>query len=149
MEARTLEEVFTQHASVALQEESAAETAADGSTAVTPWEAGPLWRRGQARKAYRQMCSYELLDATADESFVIEQGEAFALNRSPEGILLFMGRALQEKQLIEVHTSRSRWGRTANIYEVRWTKPIEVESGETLYLLGGRRIFGPCDYLSF
>ena len=148
MEMRTLEDMFSQYASVAMQEEKTGETDVDHSIAVTTAEAGPLWRRSEAPAEYRRMCSYEVLE-TKDESTVIEQGEAFALNRSTEGILLFMGRPLQEKQLVEVHTTRSRWGRTANIYEVRWTKPIQLDSGENLYLLGGRRIFGPCNYLSF
>jgi len=149
METRTPEEKFSQYVSIALEEESLEETDVDQSAAVISAEAGPLWRRCEARTAYQQTCSYEVLGHTKDESFVIEQGEAFALDRSADGILLFMGRALQEKQLIEVHISRSRWGRTANIYEARWIKPIQLESGEMLYLVGGRRIFGPCDYLSF
>ncbi|HSN05693.1 MAG TPA: hypothetical protein VLS44_11945 [Nitrospira sp.] len=149
MEMRTLEKMISQYASVALEEESSEGADVEQSAAVISWEAGPLWRRCEARAAIRQECSYEVLDVTGDESFVIEQGEAFALNRSAEGILLFMGRAFREKQLIEVHMSRSRWGRIANVYEARWSKPIRIESGETLYLVGGRRIFGPCDYVSF
>lgn len=146
MERRSLEDVFSQYASVALQDQTGGET--DGAAAI-PAESSPLWRRAGARTAYRQQCSYEVLEAAEAESLVIEQGEGYTLNRSADGILLFMGRSIPEKQLIEVHTSRSRWGRTANVYEVRWSKPVQMESGETLYLLGGRRIFGPCDYLSF
>ena len=55
----------------------------------------------------------------------------------------------QAKQLIEVHTSRSGWGKTVNILETRWTRPVPVESLGTLYLVGCRRIFGLCHYLSF
>ena len=148
MERRTLEDKFSHYASVALQEEGVGEMGVGQSAAVLPWEAGPLWRRCEARPAYKQLCSYEVLEAK-DESTVIEEGEAFALNRSAEGILLFMGRPLREMQLVEVHTSRSRWGRTAHIYEIRWAKSLEAQSGEPFYLLGARRIFGPCNYLSF
>jgi hypothetical protein len=98
---------------------------------------------------YRGMCSYEVFEAIDEESVVIEQGEAFALNRSTEGMLLFMGQAPHAKQLIEVHTPRSGWGRTANVFEVRWTRPIQVESPGNLYLVGCRRIFAPCHYLLF
>ena len=95
------------------------------------------------------MCSYEALEVIDEESVVIEQGEAFALNRSTEGMLLFMGRAPHAKQLIEVNNPRSGWGRTANVFETRWIKPVHVESHGNLYLVGCRRIFGPCHYLSF
>lgn len=148
MELRSLEDLFSQYAPVALQEQTIGETEG-GSAAAISAETGLLCRRAEARTASRQLCSYEVLEATDAEALVIEQGEGYTLNRSADGILLFMGRSIQEKQLIEVHTSRSRWGRTAHVYEVRWSKPVRIESGETLYLLGGRRIFGPCDYLSF
>jgi hypothetical protein len=106
-------------------------------------------RRCEARMDYRCMCSYEVLEAIDEESAVIEQGTAVALNRSTEGMLLFMRQASQPKQLIEVHTLRSGWGRTANVFEVRWARPVQVESFENLHLVGCRRVFGPCHYLSF
>jgi len=109
----------------------------------------PPERRCESRMDYRWMCSYEMVDALEKESFVIEQGEALALNRSTEGTLLFMCRAPHVKQLIEVHSSRSGWGRTVTIFETRWAKPVPVESQGNLYLVGCRRIFGPCHYLSF
>ena len=113
------------------------------STAIPPE------RRCESRMDYRWMCSYEMVDALEKESFVIEQGEALALNRSTEGTLLFMCRAPHVKQLIEVHSSRSGWGRTVTNFETRWGKPVPVESQEDLSLVGCRRIFGPCHYLSF
>ena len=42
---------------------------------------------------------------------------------STEGMLIFMGRASHAKQLIEVNTPRSGWGRTVNVFETRWAKP--------------------------
>jgi len=88
-------------------------------------------------------------EAIDEELAFIDQGEAFVLNQSAEGLLLVMGRDLHVTQLIEVHASHSRWGRTANVYEVRWIKPILVESFGNLYLVGCRWIFGPYHYLSF
>ncbi len=64
-------------------------------------------------------------------------------------MLLFMALAPHAKQLMEVHTARFRWGWAANLFEVRWTKPVPVESFGNLYMVGCRRIFGPCHYLSF
>ena len=98
---------------------------------------------------YRCICSYEMLEVINEDSVVIEQGEAIAVNRSTEGMLLFMGMAPHAKQLIEVHTSRLAWGRTANVFEARWARQVRVESLGDLYLVGCRRIFGPCHYLSF
>ncbi len=119
------------------------------ASAVMPATTIPPGRRSEARMEYRGICSYEVLEAIDEESVVIEQGEAFPINRSTEGMLLLMGQARQAKQLIEVHTRRSGWGRTANVFEVRWTRPVQVESLGSLYLVGCRRIFGPCHYLSF
>jgi len=109
----------------------------------------PPERRCEARVEYRCRCSYEVAEVIDEELAFFEQGEALAFNRSAEGLLLIIGRDLHVTQLIEVHTFHSRWGRTANVYEARWTRPIEVESLGNLYLVGCRRIFGPCHYLSF
>ena len=98
--------------------------------------------RREARVEYRCRCSYEVAEAIDEELAFFEQGEAFALNRSTEGMLLVMGHALHVAQLIEVHAFHSRWGQTANVYEARWTRPIQVESLGNLYLVGCRRIFG-------
>ena len=106
-------------------------------------------RRCEARTDYRRLCSYEVLEAIEEESVVIEQGKTVALNRSAEGILLFMRQAPHSKQLIEVHTSRSGWGKTIHVFDVRWIRPVQVESFGNLYLVGCRRIFGPCHDLSF
>ena len=54
----------------------------------------PPGRRSETRLDYPCLCSYEVLDATEEESVVIEQGTAFALNQSTEGILLLMRQAL-------------------------------------------------------
>jgi hypothetical protein len=108
-----------------------------------------LGRRCEVRRDYWCLCSYEVLEAIEKKSAVIERGKAIALNRSTEGMLLFMGRAPHAKQLIEVHISRSRWSRTMHVFDVRWIRPVQVESFGDLYLVGCRRMFGPCHYLSF
>ena len=114
-----------------------------------PDTAIPSESRCEARTNTGCLCLYEVLDAMGEESVVIEQGTAIALNRSTEGMCLFLAQVPQPKQLIEVHTFRSGWGQTANVFEVRWARPLQVESFENLYLVGCQRIFGPCHYLSF
>ena len=44
------------------------------------------------------MCSYEVLEVFDEELVVIEQGEAFAFNRSTEGMLVIRGQPPQGKQ---------------------------------------------------
>ena len=98
---------------------------------------------------YRHMYSYAVFEPIEGKSVVIEQGEAFALNRSTEGILLLMGQAPRAKQLIELRTPRSGWGRTVTVFETRWVKPVQVELLGSLYLVGCQRVFDSRHYLSF
>lgn len=56
--------------------------------------------------------------------------KGLSLNRSTEGMLLFMALAPHAKQLIEAHTLRSGWGRTANVFEVRWEDPFRWSHSE-------------------
>ena len=106
-------------------------------------------RRCESRMDYRRLCSYEMIEVIEEESFVIEQGKAITLNRSTEGVLLCMRQAPHVMQMIEVRIPRSKWGRTMNVFDVRWVRPVHVESYGHLYLVGCRRMFGPCHYLSF
>jgi hypothetical protein len=97
-------------------------------------------RRCETRMEYRCVCSYEVLEVVGEELVVIEQGEAFALNSSTEGMLLFLGQPIQRRQLIRVDIVRSGWGQIGIVFESRWTKPIHMESLGSLYLVGCRRI---------
>jgi hypothetical protein len=119
------------------------------ASAVMPAVVVSPGRRCESRMDYRQMCSYEVPEAIDGDSVVIGQGEAFALNRSTEGMLLLIALVHSTKQLVKVRTSRSGWGRTVNILETRWARPAPVEAQRNLYLVGCRRIFGPCHYQLF
>lgn len=99
-----------------------------------------LERRCETRVEDRCMCSYEVLEAVGEELVVIEQGEAFVLNSSTEGMLLFLGQPIQGRQLIRVDIARSGRDRIGNVFESRWTKPIHMESLGNLYLVGCRRV---------
>jgi hypothetical protein len=107
MATHTLEEMLSHSAAARLQEQNVGNNDVAQASAVMPAATIPPGRRCEARMEYRCVCSYEVLEAIDEESVVIEQGEAFALNRSTEGMLLFMGQAPHAKQLIEVHTPRS------------------------------------------
>ena len=144
MATHTLEAMLSYNTAVTLQEQHVRNREVDQASGVMPATTIPPGRRCEARMEYRCMCSYEVIEAIDEESVVIGQGEAFALNRSTEGLLLLIALAPHAKQLIEVHTFRSGWGWAVNVFETRWARPVQVESLGNLYLVGCRRIFGPC-----
>jgi hypothetical protein len=149
MATNTLEPMFTRSAAVALEERKLEDIDIDQVSAEMRAATIPPGRRSETRMDYRRLCPYEVIEAIEEKSVVIGQGEAFALNRSTEGMLLLMTLVPHTKQLIEVHTPRSRWGRTISIFEARWAKPVQMGSLENLYLVGCQRIFGSCHYFSF
>lgn len=130
------------------QEQNVRNTDEDQASNVTLGQTIPLGRRREARKDHQDLCSYEMVDATEEEFPVIEQGTAFALNWSTEGILFLMRRVPRTNQLIEVHSSRQGWGGVVDVFGVRWTKVVPIESFENLYLVGCQRMFGPRDNVS-
>jgi len=103
-------------------------------------------RRQEARVIERKVCAYELCESINETSVVIQQGEAYSLNRSLHGILLFMGCCPHNEQLLEVRIPESRWTWSLNLYEVQWTKSVDVESCAGHFLVGCRRVFGPSRY---
>jgi len=105
-------------------------------------------RRREGRFVAQKLCTYELCESIDEEAVVIQQGEAYSLNRSAHGILLLMGNAPRPQQLLELHIAESRWRRSLNLYEVQWTKPVYVESQSDLFLVGCRLTFGPSRYLA-
>lgn len=130
-----------------------------------PWEAEPVaaevsnyartpvaqapTRRREPRLVERKICTYELCESIDEEAVVIQQGEVFSLNRSEHGILVLMGQAPRNQQLMELNIPESWWRRSVCLYEVQWTKPIHVESQGELFLVGCRLTFGPSQYWTF
>ena len=106
-------------------------------------------RRREARVAEQIACSYELCESISEEGVVIQQGEAYSLNRSPHGILLFMGYSPRLHQLLELHVPESRWRRSLNLFEVQWTKSVHVDSCGDLFLVGCQLVFGLFRYWAF
>ena len=143
MATRILEATHSYNTTVRLQEQKERNREVAQVSCVITAVTIPPERRCEARMEYRRMCSYEVIKAMDEKSVVIEQGETFALNRSMEGMLLFMGRPPDATQLIKVYSTRLGRGRTVNVFESRWTKPVHVESLGNLYLVGCRRISAP------
>jgi hypothetical protein len=113
------------------------------ASVVMPAASSSPERRCGARVEYRCMCSYQVLDVFNEGLVVVQQGEAFVLNRSRDGILLLLGQPIREEQLIRVDIACSGRDRIGSVFEPRWTKPIHVESLGNLYLVGCRRISPP------
>jgi len=149
MATHTFEAMFSHSAAAPQRKQKVGNKDIDQVSVVTPVMATLPERRREARMDYRHMCSYAVFEPIEGKSVVIEQGEAFALNRSTEGILLLMGQAPHAKQLIELLTPRSGWGRTVTVFETQWVKSIQVESLGILYLVGCQRVFSSSHYLSF
>jgi hypothetical protein len=149
MATRTPEKILSYSAAVTRREQKAASKDVDQRHPRVPPTAPSLGRRCEARRDYQCLCSYEVFEVIGKSSVVIEQGKVFAFNQSTEGILLVMRSVPHEKQLIEIHTPCSGLYRTMIVFDVRWIRPVQVESFGNRYLVGCRRMFGPCHYLSF
>lgn len=148
MATDTLEATLIPDTTIDLQDEAPVSTSQDERVDATLVAIAPQLRC-EVREELRRDCSYEVQEVVDGEPVVVNQGETVALNRSEDGVLLVMNRAPHRKQMIEVHTRRAFWGRTAHIYEARWTKPVHMESFGDVYLVGCRRVVGPCHYVSF
>lgn len=148
MATDTLEATLIPDSSILLQDEDALHPAG-GELVENVHETTPTLLRCGERVESRRECSYEVQDIVDGAPVVVKRGAALTLNRSEEGVLLVMKRAPQVNQTVEVHTSRAVWRRTAYVYEARWTKPIHIASLGDVYLVGCRRVAGPCHYVSF
>ena len=99
-------------------------------------------RRREARIEDCHHCDYQLCDFREDGTVAIGEGQLVTVNRSAHGILLMMREAPRVRQLIEVHNRKLGWLRSMMVYQVRWTRPLQVESGEPLFLVGCRLTVG-------
>lgn len=99
-------------------------------------------RRQEARVADCHCCAYEICESAQDGAVAICEGQLFTVNRSAHGILLMMREAPAINQLIEVHSTKLGWLRSMMVYHVRWTRPIQIETGEPMFLVGCRLTVG-------
>ena len=106
-------------------------------------------RRQEHRVSDQRACTYTLCESLDETGGVLQEGDAYSLNRSQHGILLLMGYPPTPKQILELHIPESSWRRTLNLYEVQWSKPVPIESRGDLYLVGCRLMFGPSRYWAF
>jgi hypothetical protein len=98
-------------------------------------------RRQEVRVNEPRLCAYSLCEWLDGGHATIEQGEAYCLNRSEHGILVLMGNRPRKRQLLELHVAETRREYSLNLFEVRWTKSIPIESQGELFLVGCRLVF--------
>jgi hypothetical protein len=95
-------------------------------------------RREEARVEDCHSCSYEIIESGEPQVAIVQQGQMFTLNRSAHGMLLLMDQAPRPNQLIEVQSARLGWWRSTMVYNVRWTRPIQIGPQGDLFLVGCR-----------
>lgn len=99
-------------------------------------------RRQEARVEDCHCCAYELCEPDRNGAVALCEGQLVTVNRSAHGILLMMREAPRVDQLIEVHSTKLGWLRSTMVYHVRWTRPMQVETGEPMFLVGCRLTVG-------
>lgn len=148
MTTDTLEATLISDTAILPQEEDTG-YAAEYDLSVQPLATRSALLRCEERIESRRECSFEVQEVVDGEPVVVNRGETVVLNRSEDGVLLVLHQAPDENQMIEVHTRRVLLGRTAHVYEARWAKSVHMESLGDVYLVGCRRVAGPCHYVSF
>lgn len=99
-------------------------------------------RREEARIEDCHSCEYEIIEPGEHRVAAVQQGQVFTLNRSAHGMLLLMGQAPRPNQRIEVRSATLGWWRSTMVYDVRWTRPIQIGPQGDLFLVGCRLTTG-------
>lgn len=76
------------------------------------------------------------------DGMILEEGHGTAVNDSPTGMRLLLGVAPSKGQLLEIQTNDRTLERSICLVEVCWTKPLQEDTQETLYLVGCRQNAG-------
>lgn len=107
----------------------------------------------ERRKTEREVsvipCSYAMIKVQHGGAITMASGNAYTVNPSAKGILLLMGYAPTSAQCLEVNIIRSFRHREAFVLEARWSQVAYADSEGVLYMVGCRRIFGPCRFVEF
>ncbi len=99
-------------------------------------------RREEVRIEDCHSCEYDIIEPGKPQVAALQEGQAFTLNRSAHGVLLLMGQAPRPSQQIEVHSARLGWWRSTMMYDVRWTRSIQIGPQGDLFLVGCRLTTG-------
>ena len=83
--------------------------------------------------------------STDRDGAILEEGHGTAVNDSPTGMRLLLDVAPSKGQLLEIQTNDRTLERSICLVEVCWTKPLQEDTQETLYLVGCRQNSGATD----
>jgi hypothetical protein len=99
-------------------------------------------RRREIRRPRISPCTYGLTRSVDRDVAILEEGQGTAVNDSSTGMRLLLGVAPSKGQLLEIQTNDQTLGRAICLVEVCWTKPLQEDTQETLYLVGCRQNIG-------
>lgn len=99
-------------------------------------------RRRERRRPRISPCTYGLMRSMDCDGAILEEGHGTAVNDSPTGMRLLLGVAPSKGQLLEIQTNDRTLERSICLVEVCWTKPLQEDTQETLYLVGCRQNVG-------
>ncbi len=99
-------------------------------------------RRRERRRSRISPCVYGVLRSTDRDGAILEEGHGTAVNDSSIGMRLLLGVAPSKGQLLEIQTNDRTLERSICLVEVCWTKSLEEDTQEPLYLVGCRQTSG-------
>jgi hypothetical protein len=109
----------------------------------------PNDRRFDQRFSVRSLCSFKLMETNGSGPTMTQQGAAYSLNVSADGILLLLDREPLIQQLVEIHNSQVSSQEVATLFEVRWVKALPIGSIRPRHLAGCRLAFGRVPFFLF
>jgi hypothetical protein len=99
-------------------------------------------RRRETRRPRISPCTYGVMRSTDHSGAIREEGYGTAVNDSPTGMRLLLGVAPSKGQFLEIQTDDRTLDHPVCLVEVCWTKPLQEDTEEALYLVGCRQSSG-------
>ena len=99
-------------------------------------------RRDSERIPCKLVCSFDLTTPAGADAVKLTTGSGHVINRSGRGLLLLLPEKVNKHQVVEIQVpSEVRKEESTQIVEVCWTRPIEVDAQDKMYLAGTRFLF--------
>jgi hypothetical protein len=99
-------------------------------------------RRDSERVPCKLVCLFELTTPAGADAVKLTTGSGHVINRSDRGLLLLLPEKVNNQQVVEIQVpSEVRKEQTTKLVEVCWTRPIEVDTQDKMYLAGTRFLF--------
>jgi hypothetical protein len=99
-------------------------------------------RRDSERVPCKLVCLFELTTPAGADAVKLTTGSGHVINRSGKGLLLLLPEKVNNQQVVEIQVpSEVRKEDSTQIVEVCWTRPIEVDAQDKMYLAGTRFLF--------